>query len=412
MTGFSRSDALALDARDPLAALRARFDLPPGGLYLDGNSLGALPCDTAPTVDDLIRRQWGRDLIASWNRHDWIGAPARLGDLVAPLIGAARGEVIVCDSVSVNLFKLIAAALAARPGRTTILCEAGNFPTDLYMADGVAALRRDIDVRVAETDAIAGRIDASTAVVVLTHVHYRSGRKHDMASITRAAHDRGALMLWDLSHSAGAVEVELDRHDVDLAVGCGYKYLNGGPGAPGFLFVAAALQASLVSPLPGWMGHADPFAFEDRYRPGDGLSRFLCGTPSVIGMAALECGLRLFAGVDLASMFAKSRALGALFIRLMSPFCDAFGFRLASPEEDGARGNHVAYAHDEAYPICQAMIARGVTGDFRAPDLLRVGFSPLYTAYVDVFDAVGAIRGVMAGREWDDPAHRRRARVT
>lgn len=412
MDRLSRADVLARDAGDVLAPIRSRFDLPEHGVYLDGNSLGALPRQTPAVVADLVQRQWARDLISSWNRHDWIGMPTRLGALIAPLIGARANEVIVCDTTSVNLFKLIASALDARPDRHTILSEAGNFPTDLYMAQGVARMRGNIDLRVTDADAIAGSIDHTTAVVVLTHVHYKSGRKLDIAAITRAAHEKGALMLWDLSHSVGAVEVELDRCDVDLAVGCGYKYLNGGPGAPAFLFVAERLQNDLHSPLSGWMGHAAPFAFDDDYRPGDGLARFLCGTPSVLGMAALECGLAQFAELDLASVFAKARALGALFIRLMTQECGGFGFTLASPEDDHVRGSHVSYAHADAYAICQALIARAVVGDFRAPDLLRMGFSPLYTSYADVFDAVDTIRAVMTERAWDRPEYRIRARVT
>ncbi len=409
---LTRDAMLAMDARDPLAGVRARFTLPERGVYLDGNSLGALPRQTPSAVAELVQRQWGHDLISSWNRHDWIGMPARLGALIAPLVGARADEVIVCDTTSVNLFKLIASALEARPGRRTILSEAGNFPTDLYVAQGAARMRGDVALRLVETDNIVGGIDGTTAVVVLTHVHYRSGARLDMAAITQAAHEKGALMLWDLSHSAGAVEVELGRWNVDLAVGCGYKYLNGGPGAPAFLFVAKPLQHALQSPLSGWMGHAAPFAFVDDYRPGEGLARFLCGTPSVIAMAALECGLAQFEGVDRTAMFAKARALGGTFIRLMAQECGGFGFALASPADDAARGSHVSHAHGEAYAICQALIARGVVGDFRAPDLLRVGFSPLYTSHADVFDAVAAVRAVMTGREWDRPAYRTRARVT
>ncbi len=409
---LSRDDMRAADAADPLAPVRSRFELPERGVYLDGNSLGALPRQTQAAVAELVGRQWGRDLISSWNRHDWIGMPARLGALIAPLVGAEADEVIACDTTSVNLFKLIASALDAQPGRRTILSEPGNFPTNLYMAQGVARMRGDVTLRLADADDIAEAVDDSTAVVVLTHVHYKSGRKLDMAAITGAAHQKGALVLWDLSHSAGAVEVALGRCDVDLAVGCGYKYLNGGPGAPAFLFVARRLQHRLHPPLSGWMGHASPFAFEDEYRPGDGLVRFLCGTPPVIGMAALECGLLQFEGVDRSAMFAKSRALGSNFIRLMAQECGGFGFALASPVDDASRGSHVSYAHPEAYAICQALIARDVVGDFRAPDLLRMGFSPLYTSHVDVFDAVAAIRAVMAEQAWDRAEHRVRARVT
>ncbi len=413
LTGaLTRDDAVALDAADPLAHCRARFQLPAGGVYLDGNSLGALPRRTASAVAALVQVQWGQDLITSWNRHDWIGMPARLGAAIAPLVGAKSDEVVVCDTTSVNLFKLIASALAARPGRRTILSEPGNFPTDLYVAEGVAAMRGDVALRLAPADAIADAVDRDTAVVVLSHVHYKTARVLDMAAITEAAHRAGALVLWDLSHSAGAIEVALGRCGVDLAVGCGYKYLNGGPGAPAFLFVAAPLQDTLRSPLSGWMGHAEPFGFADAYRPGAGIARFLCGTPSVIAMAALECGLAEFRDVPLAPMFAKSRALGALFIRLMRERCGGFGFTLASPSNDASRGSHVSHAHPDAYAICQALIRRGVTGDFRAPDLLRTGFSPLYTSYADVFDAADALHAVMAGREWDRDAYRQRARVT
>ncbi len=411
MSGTARAAALQADALDKLAALRDRFRLPPG-IYLDGNSLGALPRDTPAAVGALIEAQWGSDLIASWNRHDWISAPQRLGALIAPLIGARAGEVIVCDSTSVNLFKLVAAALAARPGRRTILSEAGNFPTDLYMAQGVAAMRDGVTLRTVDAEALGDAVDDDTALVLLTHVHYRTARMLDMAALTRAAHARGALVLWDLSHSVGAVPVALDACDVDLAVGCGYKYLNGGPGAPAFLMVADRLQPTLQSPLSGWMGHAAPFAFDDDYRPAEGLSRFLCGTPTMVGMAALEAGLEQFSGVDLGSLFAKSRALSALLIRRMQERCGGFGFALVSPPDAAHRGSHVSFAHPEAYAICQALIARGVVGDFRAPDVLRLGIAPLYLRHVDIHDAVETLHAVMAERAWDRPVYRARARVT
>ncbi len=409
---LSRDDAARLDAADPLAPLRDRFVLPEHGVYLDGNSLGALPRQTAATLADLVTRQWGSGLIASWNRHDWIGMPARLGAQLAPLIGAAPHEVIVADSVSANLFKLIAAALLARPGRPIILMQAGIFPTDSYIAEGVAALRPGTALRHAEADRIAQAIDATTAIVVLTHVHYTSGHKLDMTALTAAAHASGALILWDLSHSTGAVPVDLAACNADMAVGCGYKYLNGGPGAPAFLFVAERLHATLHSPLSGWMGHAEPFAFEAAYRPAPGLQRFLCGTPSVLAMAALATGLAQFEGVALPALFAKSRALGDLAIRLMAEQCAPFGFTLASPTDAHERGSHLSFAHPHAYAICQALIVAGVTGDFRVPNLLRLGFAPLYTAYTDVWDAVAALRQVMQTRAWDKPAYRTKARVT
>ncbi len=372
---FDAEDALNLDAADPLAPMRARFDLPEG-VYLDGNSLGALPRDTATVIADVVKRQWGGDLIASWNTHDWIAQPQRLGARIAPLIGAHAHEVIVADTTSINLFKLIGAALMARPERSTILSEPGNFPTDLYVAEGAVRMLRGRTLQTVPADAITAAIDEDTALVMLTHVHYKSGRRLDMAAITAAAHAKGALVLWDLSHSAGAVPVDLGDCDADLAVGCGYKYLNGGPGAPAFLFVSERLQDELQSPLSGWMGHDAPFAFDDDYRPARGIARFLCGTPSVLGMAALACGLAPFGVVDLPVLFAKGSALGALYIQLMDERCGDAGFVLASPRDDAARGSHVSYAHEHAYAICQALIARGVVGDFRAPDILRDGLHP------------------------------------
>ena len=408
---FGLDDARRLDDADPLAAMRDRFALPPG-IYLDGNSLGALPRDTAATLADVVERQWGRDLIASWNRHDWIGLPQRLGAMIAPLIGATADEVIVADTTSANLFKLIGAAAMARPGRRTILSEPGNFPTDLYIAEGAARMLGDRVLRTVPADEIAAAIDEDVALVLLTHVHYKSGRKLDMAAITAAAHAKGALILWDLSHSTGAVAVDLAECGADLAVGCGYKYLNGGPGAPAFLFVARRLHGELHSPLSGWMGHDAPFAFEDGYRPAAGIARFLCGTPSVLAMAALERGLAVFGDLDPSALFAKGAALGALYIRLMDERCGAHGFTLASPREDAARGCHVSHAHAQAHAICQALIARGVVGDFRAPDVLRMGFAPLTTRFEDVWRAVDAIATVMVDRAWDDDAFRIRARVT
>ena len=412
MTVLTLADAQQRDADDPFEPKRALFDLPAGTIYLDGNSLGALPRATPAAVADVVARQWGGDLIASWNVHDWIGWPQRLGDRIAPLIGAQAGEVIVCDTTSANLFKLLAAALAARPGRKTILSESGNFPTDLYMAQGVAAMLGDRVVRTMTADRIIDAIDDDTAVVLLTHVHYSSGQRLDMAGITAAAHARGALILWDLSHSVGAVPLDLTACGVDMAVGCGYKYLNGGPGAPAFLFVRSDLQDSLQSPLSGWMGHAAPFAFEDGYRPAPGISRFLCGTPPVLGLAALECGLTLFDGIDLAALYAKGSALGDYYIALMDERCVGRGFTLTSPRDAAQRGSHVSFAHANAWPICRALAARGVIGDFRAPDVLRMGFAPLYTSFADVWHAVDAIRAVIDTRAWDDAAFHARAAVT
>jgi kynureninase len=400
-------EALALDAADPLAPCGDRFALPEGVIYLDGNSLGALPRATATVVATTIEREWGGDLIASWNKHDWIGAPQRIGDRIAPLVGAKAGEVLVGDSTSVNLFKLLAAALEARPGRAVILSETGNFPTDLYIAQGLGRLA-GASLLTVEAEAIEAAIDEATAVVTLTHVDYRSGRRHDMARLTAAAHAAGALMLWDLSHSAGAIAVDLNAAGADLAVGCGYKYLNGGPGAPAFLFVADALQAQLRSPLSGWLGHADPFAFEPAYRPAEGIARFQAGTPSILAMAALEAGLATFDGVSIADLEAKSRRLSDLFIALVEERCPEL--TLASPRGD--RGSHLVFAHPYAYALMQALIERGVIGDFREPNLVRFGFAPLYNGFADVWRAVDSLADILGSRSWDAPRFHQRRRVT
>ncbi len=409
---LSRAAAIARDAIDPLRARRDDFLLPDGIIYLDGNSLGALPRATPPRVAQLIADEWGEHLIASWNRHGWIDAPGRLGARIAPLIGANADDVIVADSTSVNIFKLLTAACAARPGRSTILTEPGNFPTDLYVADGVARLLPGHRVRTVDADAIVAAIDADVAVVVLTHVHYRTGRKLDIAAITAAAHARGALILWDLSHSVGAVKLELSRCGADLAVGCGYKYLNGGPGAPAFLFVARALQNTLRSPMTGWMGHQAPFGFTDDYVPAEGMRRFLCGTPPIVAMAALEQGLATFDGVDIDTLVAKSQALCDHFIALVDARCAGQGLTLLSPRDAAVRGSHLSYAHADAHALCQALIARGVIGDFRAPDAVRFGFTPLYTSHEDVWRAVDTLADVLATRAWDRADYRQRAAVT
>ncbi len=400
-------EARALDAADPLRARRDRFALPEG-VYLDGNSLGALPKATAARMTETVERQWGADLIASWNRHGWIDAPARLGARIAPLIGAGADEVIVADSTSANLYKLIVAACLARPDRATILTEPGNFPTDLYIAQGIATTLPGR--RVEAVRDVAAAIGPDTAVVLLTHVHYKTGAMHDMAALTTAAHAAGALVLWDLSHSAGAVAVDLNGCDADLAVGCGYKYLNGGPGAPAFLYVAQRLQAELRSPLTGWMGHAAPFDFGDDYAPAEGMKRFLCGTPPILGMTALDAGLDTFDGVAMADLVSKSRALSEMLIAGLDARCPEF--ELVTPRDVAARGSHVSVAHANAWEICQALIARGVVGDFRAPEVLRLGLTPLYTSFEDVWRGVEALAAVMAEGAWRDPAYAVRAAVT
>jgi kynureninase len=407
---MTQDEAKQLDAADPLGFARARFKLPDGVIYLDGNSLGALPAGTPDRLREVAEGQWGGDLIASWTKHGWIDWPTRIAAKLAPIVGAQPHELLIADSTSVCLFKLLAAAVRARPGRSTILTQTGNFPTDLYVAQGLAGML-GLRLEAVAADEVAGAIGPGTAVVTLTQVDYRSGATHDMRAINDAAHRAGALTLWDLSHSAGAVALDLERDGCDLAVGCGYKYLNGGPGAPAFLFVAQALQHELHSPLQGWMGHAEPFAFTDEYRPVASIARFLSGTPSILGLAALDCGLDTFAGVSMADVAAKSRALSQLFIDQVEARCGP-QVRLASPRDPSHRGSHVSFAHPQGYAVMQALIARGVIGDFRAPDLMRFGFAPLYNRFGEVVRAAEIIGEVLATREWDQPRFLERAKVT
>lgn len=410
---LGRADLEALDATDPLASFRDEFALPEGVLYLDGNSLGALPRATPARLARLVEEEWGRDLIRSWNTAGWIDLPRRVGEAIAPVVGAAPGQVIAADSTSVNLFKLAAAAVGMRPGRRVILSEPGNFPTDLYVLQGLAELLGDrVELVLAERHELADALDGDVALLLLTHVHYKTGRVHDLPGLTAAAHAAGALTLWDLSHSAGALEVELDAAGADFAVGCGYKYLNGGPGAPAWLYVAQRHQGQVRPPLAGWMGHAAPFAFEDRFRPADGMARQLCGTPGILGMAALEEGVRIVARADRARLREKSRRLGDLFLTLVAERCGPDSFALACPADGAERGSQVSLSHPEGYAIVQALIARGVIGDFRAPDILRFGFAPLYLRYTDIWDAVAHLAAVMRDGDWQADRFRQRAAVT
>lgn len=403
----------ALDREDPLVPFRDQFDLPEGIIYLDGNSLGPLPRRTLARLIDVTREEWGQSLITSWNKHGWIGLPQRIGDKIARIVGAAPGEVVAADSTSVNLFKLLAAACALRPDRKVILTEAGNFPTDIYMAEGLVSVLGDgYEVRTADRENIAAAIMDDVAVVMLTHVDYRSGDMLDMASVTASAHAAGGLMLWDLAHSAGAVPVDLNGAGADFAVGCGYKYLNGGPGAPAFLFVASRHQAAARQPLSGWMGHAAPFDFEQHYRPADGIARHLAGTPAILGLVALEEGVDLYLEADSEDLRRKSVLMTECFAALVAQECGGHGLTLASPADATGRGSQVCFRHDEGYAIVQALIARGVIGDFRTPDILRFGFAPLYLRYQDLWNAVTHLRHVMENAEWDSPEFRTKAAVT
>ena len=410
---LTRESLVQRDAADPLASMRSRFRLPDGVIYLDGNSLGALPVATPARVAQVVEQEWGMGLIRSWNDADWIDMPGRIGDKIARLMGAAPGSVMVADSTSVNLFKLLSAALKLRPGRRTILSEEGNFPTDLYIAEGlVALLDRGHRIEQADAESIVSAIGPDTAVVMLTQVNYHTGRMHDMGAITRAAHAAGALMLWDLAHSAGAMPVSLAEHDVDLAVGCGYKYLNGGPGAPAFLYVAPRLQEAAMFPITGWLGHAQPFAFEPGYRPASGIQRAVVGTPPMLSLVALEVGVDLALEVDLAMMREKSLAQTEVFAELVEQRCSAHGLRLVSPRDPAMRGSQICLAHADAYAIMQALIARGVIGDFRAPDILRFGMTPLYLGFVELWDAVTILDEVMTSGIWRAAEYSARQKVT
>lgn len=407
---IDRDRCLALDADDPLAPLRDRFVLPDGVIYLDGNSLGALPAGVAERMHRTIHHEWGQMLIRSWNEAGWASMPRRVGDRVARLVGARPGSVVVCESTSINLYKATMAAAALRSDRRFILTDSGNFPTDVYVMRGVAA-HHGLSLVVADPEAVESLISADTAVVALTEVDYRTGRRHDMRRLTATAHAAGALVVWDLAHSAGAFPIQLDECEVDLAVGCGYKYLSGGPGAPAFVYVAPRLHDEIVNPITGWFGHARPFDFSLEFDPAPGIERLRVGTPHILSLSALDEALTVFDDVDLAGVRAKSERLTGLFIELVAERLSD-GFELATPLEPGMRGSQVSLRHDQAYPIVQALIDLGVVGDFRAPDLARFGFAPLYIRFVDVWDAVNRLTEVMATRAWDRPAFRQRKAVT
>jgi kynureninase len=410
---ITRADLAEHDRTDSLAHMRALFTLPSGVVYLDGNSLGALPRATASRVAAVVGEEWGSGLIRSWNDAGWMALPGRVADKIATLVGAASGSVMVADSTSVNLFKVLAAGLALRPDRRVILSERRNFPTDLYIAQGLAALLdRGHELRLVEPEEIEAALDDSVAVLMLTHVNYHNGTMHDMPALTRRAHEAGALALWDLAHSAGAVPVDLRACDADLAVGCGYKFLNGGPGAPAFLYVAPRLHDIVRFPITGWFGHAAPFDFETGYRPAAGIAGAMVGTPPVLSLAALEVGVDIALSAPMADVRAKSLRQAELFVGLVQQECSGFGFVVASPADPERRGSQVCLAHPHAYAIMQALIARGVIGDFRAPDILRFGITPLYLGYADLWDAIQVLREVMATEAWQAPEFSVRRAVT
>lgn len=397
-------DARKLDRDDPLAAYRKLFALPDGIIYLDGNSLGALPKSVAPRMAAVVAEEWGRDLITSWNVHDWIDLPRRVGNKIAPLIGAEPGTVVAADSTSINIFKLLSVALQHRPERRVILTEPGNFPTDVYVADGLAALTGH--------ELLSGdltQIGHEVAVVLVTEVNYRTGARHDMGELTRRAHEAGALIVWDLCHSAGAVPVDLTAAQADFAVGCGYKFLNGGPGAPAFAYVAPQHLQGLRQPLQGWLGHAAPFEFAPEYRPATGIDALRVGTPPILSMSALDTALDVFAGVDMAVVKRKSDGLFDLFVSEIET--RAPELEILTPRNAGRRGSQISLRHPEAYAVVQALIGRGVVGDFRQPDIIRLGLTPLYLRYQDAHRAAEILGDIIATRAWDKPELKRRAKV-
>ncbi|MCS8943521.1 kynureninase [Pseudomonas aeruginosa] len=414
----TRDDCLALDAGDPLADLRQLFALPDGVIYLDGNSLGARPRAAVERAAEVVAAEWGEGLIRSWNSADWRGLPERLGDKLAPLIGARAGEVVITDTTSINLFKVLSAALLIQeeeaPGRKVIVSESSNFPTDLYIAEGLTdMLQRGYRLRlVDDPEQLPAAIDADTAVVMLSHVNYKTGYLHDMREVTRLVHENGALAIWDLAHSAGALPLDLHAADADYAIGCTYKYLNGGPGSPAYVWVAPRLRERVWQPLSGWFGHSRQFAMEPRYQPGEGITRFLCGTQPITSLALVECGLDIFARTDMQRLRDKSLALADLFIELVESRCERFGLTLVTPREHARRGSHVSFEHAQGYAIVQALIDRGVIGDYREPGILRFGFTPLYTRFVEVWDAVQALLEILQSEAWKEPRYQVRHKVT
>lgn len=394
----------AMDATDPLRPLRHRFVLPEGVTYLDGNSLGAASHAVFDELRKAAHEEWAHDLIRAWNTHGWFDMPVELGDQLGRLIGATPGQTVVCDTTSINIYKLLHAAMAMRPGRSAIVAEGDSFPTDLYMAEGVASIRKGTVLRLAGVDApaIEDLIDENVAVVLVNHVNYKSGELRDMVALTRKAHDAGALIVWDLCHTAGAMPVELDQANADFAVGCTYKYLNGGPGSPAFIYAASRHLADVRQPLSGWWSHARPFAFEQAYAPGTGIRRFLCGTQPVLSMRMLKGALDIWNDVDLTLVRSKSIALADLFIDLVEAKCGGYGLTLESTRDSAKRGSQISFIHQYGYQIMRALIERGVIGDFRAPSTMRFGFTPLYVGYKDVWRAVEVLEDILRTGAWKE----------
>ena len=414
----TRNACLALDAEDSLAPLREQFALPAGVIYLDGNSLGARPVAALERAQAVIAQEWGDGLIRSWNSAGWRDLPQRLGNRLASLIGAGDDEVVVTDTTSINLFKVLGAALKVQAGRAperkVIISESSNFPTDLYIAQGLMdLLQQGYSLRLVDTpEALAQAIDQDVAVVLLTHVNYKTGYMHDMAAMTALIHECGALAIWDLAHSAGAVPVDLRQADADYAIGCTYKYLNGGPGSQAFAWVSPKLCDLVAQPLSGWFGHVRQFDMESGYEPSKGIARYLCGTQPITSLAMVECGLDIFAQTDMPSLRRKSLALTDLFIQLVEERCAAHDLTLITPREHAKRGSHVSFEHPQGYAVIQALIARGVIGDYREPRIMRFGFTPLYTSFTEVFDAVQILGEILDQETWAQAQFQVRHSVT
>ena len=403
-----------LDRDDPLRNYRSLFHLPEGVIYLDGNSLGPAPKEVFKKMEKVLRQEWAEDLIRSWNNAGWWELTDRLGSMVAKLIGADDNEVVVCDTTSVNLHKVLHAALSLKPGRNKVIAEADCFPSDLYVLEGVKSLHPDLEILLEGRDgsSIPEMLDEQVAAVLINHVDYRSGIIRDMENLTRQVQEFGGLAVWDLSHSAGIYPVQLNRCRVDFAVGCTYKYLNGGPGAPAYLYAASRHHAACNQPLSGWFGHARPFDFERHFDPDSGIRRFVCGTQPILSLRALQSGLEIYQDVSLQQVREKSMALTDLFIKLLKNECAAWELEIISPEDASQRGSQVAVSHPEGYAVMQALISRGVIGDFRAPNLMRFGFAPLFLSYQDIHDAVKQLKQILESEEWNQEAFLQKSKVT
>ena len=410
---IAREDLERLDRDDPLAGFRTEFALPPGVIYLDGNSLGAMPGAAGKLARQVVEKEWAEGLVTSWNEAGWFGLPVRLGGKIAGLIGAEADEVIVTDSTGIDLYKTLALALQHRPERQVIVMEGSNFPTDNYVAQGlVGQLGDGYRIRFAEAAELGSAIDGDVAAVCLTHVHYKSGRILDMAALTEAAHEHGAMAVWDLCHTAGAMPVDLNACRADFAVGCTYKYLNGGPGSPGFIFVAGRHLDKYQQPLTGWWGHAEPFAFERDYRPAPGIRQLLSGTQPVLSLAVAEAGIDIMCRADMRAVRQKSMHMTDLLIELAENRCAGLGLELASPRDAASRGSQVSFHHESGLPVMQALISRGLIGDYRAPGNMRFGVTPLYLRYTDIWDAVEILWNVLETGVWREPEFNIRGPVT